>query len=84
MKPQAIFWRNGKVEILDSNVYTEAFKQSSMLKYLYCHCVQVIPEGRTYTGFFEQTEAFTVLWRPYDINKFEPEFKASLLLLGVS
>lgn len=78
------FWRNDKVEILDRNVYTKDFLQSSMLKYLYCHCVQVTPEGRNYAGFFDQTENFKVGWMPYDINKFEPEFRAFLLLLGVS
>lgn len=77
------FWRNGTVEILDRNVYTKDFLQSSMLKYLYCHCVQVTPEGRNYTGFFDQTENFIVSWTPYNIENFDPEFRAYLILLEI-
>lgn len=78
------FWRNDQVDIFDRFVVTGDFQQSSMLKYLYCHCFLIGSGGRTYTGFFDQTESFKVGWMPYDINKFEPEFRALLLLLGVS
>jgi hypothetical protein len=84
IKPACYFWRNDRIEVLDRVVYTRDFLQSSMLKYLYCHCVQSTEEGRIYSGFFDQSERFTVTWHPYDFNKFEPEFKAHLLLLGVN
>lgn len=84
MSPQTYFWQQDRLVILDRNVYTQDFLQSSMLKYLYCHCVQITSEGRTYTGFFDQSERFTVSWTPYDPTKFDPEFRAHLLLLGVS
>lgn len=82
--PVTYFWRKDRVEVLDCNVYTKDFLNSSMFKYLYCHCVQIVPEGRTYSGFFDQSEQFKVSWTPYDISKFDPEFRAHLLLLGVS
>lgn len=81
---KAYFWRNNKLDILDRYVVTGDFKQSSMLKYLYCPCVMLKEYGRTYVGWFDQGENYHVGWRPYDINKFEPEFRAHLLLLGVS
>jgi len=84
MNGKAYFWRNGRLEILDRMLGTYDFTQSSLLKYLYCHCVQINEDGRQYIGFFDQTENFKVGWVPYDINKFEPEFRAHLLLLGVS
>ena len=84
MNGKAYFWRNNRLEILDRMIGTYDFTQYSMLKYLYCHCVQIHKNGRHYNGFFDQTENLKVGWVPYDINKFEPEFRAHLLLLGVS
>lgn len=81
---RAYFWRNNRLEILDRFVITGDFNQSVMLKYLYCPCVMINEHGRTYVGWFDQSENYHVGWMPYDINKFEPEFRAHLLLLGVS
>ena len=84
MSGTTYFWRNDRVEILDRVVNINDFKTSSMFKYLYCHCIAIADSGRKYVGFFDQTESYRVGWMPYDINKFEPEFRAYLLLLGIS
>lgn len=84
MKPRTYFWRNGRVEVLDRNVYTKDFLQSSMFKYLYCHCAQTTEEGRIYFGFFDQDEWTVVCWTPCGIVNFAPEFRTYLLLLGIS
>ena len=78
------FWRHDQVEILHRYVSVDDFKQSSMLKYLYCHCVTFTASGRKYVGWFDQTENYIVGWMPYDLNKFEPEFRLALLLMGIT
>lgn len=77
----AYFWRNDQVEVVQG---MPDFRQSSMLKYLYCHCVVINEHGRQYHGFYDQTENFKIGWMPYNIKGFDPEFRLALLLLGVT
>ena len=84
MSGTTYFWRQDRLEILNHSVFAEHFTQSSMLKYLYCPCVVINENGRQWEGYYDQTENFKVGWMPCEIKRFEPEFRAHLLLLGVS
>ncbi len=81
---KTVFWRNDQVDIINRLTGTEDFKQSSMLKYLYCPCAWISPDRGTHFGWYDQSENYHIGWMPYDINKFEPEFRLALLLMGVT
>lgn len=84
MKVRTYFWRNDNVDVLDRFVLTNEFNQSSMLKYIWCPCVKSTEDGQIYAGVFEQDARFKVSWCPCSVEDFRPEFRAYLLLLGVS
>ena len=77
----AYFWRKDYLDIVHG---MPDFRQSSMLKYLYCPCVVFNENGRRWDGYYDQTENFKIGWMPGDIQSFEPEFRLALLLLGIS
>lgn len=81
---KTIFWRRDQVEILDRLTSTEDFKQSSMLKYLYCPCAWVSKERGAIFGYYNQSERFDVGWQPGKKDNFPAEFQTALLIMGVS
>lgn len=81
---KTIFWRRDQVEILDRLTSTKDFKQSSMLKYLYCPCAWVSKERGAIFGYYDQTERFEVGWQPGNKNNFSAEFQVALLIMGIS
>ncbi len=82
------FWYNDQVVSIDRLVQNEDFNQSSMFKYLYCYCVDTFnddPKGRY--GMWENEGGgwlATVRWNHEALEAFPAEFRAHLLLLGVS
>jgi hypothetical protein len=83
MNGTTYFWRNDQLEIINQAVFVEHFKQSSMLKYLYCPCVVINENGRQWEGYYDQTENYKVGWMPADLKRFDPAFRLSLLIMGV-
>lgn len=79
------FWYQDKLVILHRQLFAEDFQQSSMLKFLYCPCVDtfVDPPTERY-GIFASTERFEKMWNHRPLDSFPAEFRAHLLLLGVS
>lgn len=82
------FWRNNQVELIDRNLLTSDFNQSSMFKYLYCYCLDTNALGdEDRYGMFSHEGGGWVArtqWEHRPIESFPPEFRASLLLLGVT
>ena len=83
------FWRNGQVEVIARAVEVDDFNQSSMFKYLYCFCVDdgAGPITDMRYGMWVNEgggQLARTIWESHPIESFPPEFRASLLLLGVS
>ena len=82
------FWKNGQVELVDRNLTILDFEQSSMFKYLYCPCVDTHAwdTDERYGMFVNAGGGWIAktVWENHPIESFPPEFRASLLLLGVS
>ena len=82
------FWRNDQVEVVHRFLTVYDFEQSSMLKYLYCPCVDThATDSRGRYGVFVHADAgwlAKVRWDCLPMDSFPPEFRAHLLLLGVT
>jgi hypothetical protein len=79
------FWRQDKLEIVHRRVFIEDFRQSSMLKYLYCPCAIYSAEkpNKTWIGHFNQSEKFEISYHHYARSDLPNEFKLALLIAGV-
>lgn len=79
------FWYQDKLVILHRQLLTGDFQQSSMLKFLYCPCVDTFTDTTFERyGIFVSTEDFRKMWEHRPLDSFPAEFRAHLLLLGVS
>jgi hypothetical protein len=82
------FWKNDQVEIVHRFLTVHDFEHSFMLKYLYCPCVDThaINLEDRYGAFIQESNGrlATVRWDYLPMDSFPPEFRAHLLLLGVS
>lgn len=82
------FWRNDQVEVVNRHLTVLDFDQSSMFKYLYCPCVDTNAwdTNERYGAFIHSGGGWLALvrWENQPIESFPPEFRAHLLLLGVS
>jgi hypothetical protein len=82
------FWKNDQVVIVHRFLTVHDFEESFMLKYLYCPCVDthaIDLEGR-YGAFIHAGPGWLdkILWDYLPMDAFPPEFRAHLLLLGVT
>jgi hypothetical protein len=82
------FWRNDRVETINRRLTVLNFDQSSMFKYLYCPCVDTYAWdlSERYGMFVNEASGWIAKarWESQSIESFPPEFRAHLLLLGVS
>ena len=84
------FWKNDQVEVVHRFLTVYDLEEPSMLKYLYCPCVDTHdrdPKGRYGVFIHEGFVAgrLAKVRRDYvPMDSFPPEFRAHLLLLGVS
>ena len=72
------------VHILDFGLQVEDFALLGLMKFLYCPLVWTGDGYNTHYGHFAQTERFQIYWEETGSQTFPPEFKASLLLMGVT
>lgn len=82
------FWYQDKVVVLDCHLYAEAFQQASMHKFRYCPCLDAFEDLQSmrygYWGVDDAASSWPAEWVSTSFDYFPAEFKASLLLLGVS
>jgi hypothetical protein len=81
------FWRDGRIKVINRHLTVLDFDQSSMVKYLYCLCVDTngIDLDERYGMFIHKGvgRLARVRWDYQPIDSFPPEFKVHLLLLRV-
>jgi hypothetical protein len=82
------FWRNDQVKVVHRFLTVHDFEQSFMFKYLYCPCVDThaIDLEDRYGAFIHEGDGWLarVRWDYQPIASFPAEFRAHLLLLGIS
>lgn len=80
-------WSQGEVVTLHRPVIGQDFKSSEMFKYLYCPSVDTYTSdsGGKYGMWQHEGGGWlaTVSWEPQALERFPPEFRMHLLLLGV-
>ena len=90
MKPTYFWYQDTLVTIeRSSQILAETFQQASMHKYRYCPCVDTFEDVGTKAryGIWEQNDnqkAWPTVWTSRPLRTFPAEFRAHLLLLGVS
>lgn len=83
------FWYQDQVVVLGRKVIAEDFQQAAMHKYRYCLCVDTFEPVHSHAryGFWEQNDSnrfWPTIWKWQPLKDFPAEFRAHLLLLGVS
>lgn len=81
------FWKDGQVKAINRQLTILDFDQSAMFKYLYCPCVDTYAwdSDERYGMFTNEGGGWSARtqWESHPIESFPPEFRTSLLLLGV-
>lgn len=82
------FWYREKLVVIERRLTAQDFEQVSMHKYRYCPCVDGFAFGTALRyGIWvqnDQTRDWQASWESRPLDTFPAEFRAHLLLLGVS
>jgi hypothetical protein len=82
------FWYQDRLVDIRPQVRTESFEQAAMHKYRYCPCVDDFEtEPNMRYGIWAQDDKlrnWSAVWETRHLQEFPAEFRAHLLLLGVS
>lgn len=82
------FWHQDKLVTVRQKLVVDDFDQTSMHKYRYCPCVDAFEDLYSmrygYWGVDDSASSWPAEWVSTSFDHFPAEFKASLLLLGVS
>jgi len=86
------FWYQDKLVVLERRLVATDFQQAALHKYRYCPCVDGFEGGNSLQSSLryghwavnDKVRDWPALWQPGFVCDFPVEFRAHLLLLGVS
>ena len=82
------FWHQDKLVVLNRALVVADFNQAALLKFRYCPCVDTFesePEQRYgIWTCYDRDRDWKATWEHRPLAGFPAEFRANLLLLGVS